>query len=118
MKDELLAPLSTIIQAAEVLISDETDGIDAPIQLKFLHTIHSDAVQLYDVVVSLPDLTWERAKEVLSYESRSHLASIIGYAEILLDEADGPLTDKQKEIVERIDASGRRLLSRLSDMWD
>ncbi len=116
MEDELLTPLANIINSAEMLIADESDGVLDPLRQKFVHSIHTDAVRLYDLVVSIPDLSWQKAREMLSYESRSHLASVIGYAEILLDEADGSLTDNQKQLVDHIHSSGSHLLSLLSDI--
>lgn len=116
MDDELLNPLSNIISTAQILIVDELESVLDPLQQKYVHAIHDDAVRLYDLVVSFPDLTWQRAREILSFESRSHLASIIGYAEILLDEVDGPLTDNQRQLVHYVSTNGKHLLSLLSDL--
>ncbi len=118
MKDELLNPLANIVNAAQSLISDDSESVDDPLQQKYVHAIHDDAVRLYDLVVSFPDLTWQRVREMLNYEARSHLASIIGYAEILLDEVDGPLTDNQRQLVHYISTNGKHLLNLLSDLQD
>ncbi|MBI5444292.1 MAG: PAS domain-containing protein [Deltaproteobacteria bacterium] len=57
----------------------------------------------------------DRAKSefmaVASHELHTPLNSVIGYAEILRDEIDGPLNPEQRASVERIIAGGHRLVS-------
>ena len=52
----------------------------------------------------------------VSHELRTPLASVLGYAEMLEDGAAGPLTDRQLELVSRVDRNGRRLLSLIEDL--
>ncbi|MGO4599938.1 ATP-binding protein [Terrabacter sp. 2RAF25] len=52
----------------------------------------------------------------VSHELRTPLASVLGYAEMLEDGAAGPLTDRQVELVSRVDRNGRRLLSLIEDL--
>ncbi len=54
----------------------------------------------------------------MSHELRTPLNSIIGYAEVLLDGIDGPLTGDMEEDVAAIHESGRHLLSLVNDVLD
>jgi signal transduction histidine kinase len=53
---------------------------------------------------------------VVSHELRTPLNAITGYVELLLLELDGPLTDKQRSVLERIKHSQRHLLSLIEDI--
>ena len=52
----------------------------------------------------------------ISHELRTPLASVLGYTEMLEDGAVGPMTDKQLDLVGRIDRNGRRLLGLIEDL--
>lgn len=52
----------------------------------------------------------------VSHELRTPLASVLGYTEMLEDGAAGQLAPHQRELVERIDRNGRRLLSLIEDL--
>jgi PAS domain S-box-containing protein len=52
----------------------------------------------------------------VSHEFRTPLASVLGYTEMLEDGAVGPMTDKQLDLVGRIDRNGRRLLGLIEDL--
>lgn len=52
----------------------------------------------------------------VSHELRTPLASVLGYSEMLEDGAAGPLTERQLELVSRVDRNGRRLLSLIEDL--
>lgn len=52
----------------------------------------------------------------VSHEFRTPLASVLGYTEMLEDGAVGEMTDKQLDLVGRIDRNGRRLLSLIEDL--
>lgn len=54
----------------------------------------------------------------MSHELRTPLNSIIGYSEVLLDGADGELSDEAEEDVEAIYASGKHLLSIINEILD
>jgi signal transduction histidine kinase len=54
----------------------------------------------------------------LSHELRTPLNAILGFAEVLLDEIDGPLTDSQREDVETIRSSGEHLSALVDDVLD
>ncbi|MCW2849195.1 MAG: domain S-box protein [Marmoricola sp.] len=52
----------------------------------------------------------------VSHELRTPITSIIGYTELLDDGLVGELSDAQREIVDRVDRNGRRLLLLVEDL--
>ncbi len=54
----------------------------------------------------------------VSHELRSPLNAILGFADILMTEVDGPLTPSQREEVEQIRGSGQHLLDLITDILD
>lgn len=52
----------------------------------------------------------------VSHELRTPITSIIGYTELLEDGLVGELTESQREIVDRVDRNGRRLLLLVEDL--
>ncbi|MBC8099501.1 MAG: hypothetical protein H7Y11_08660 [Armatimonadetes bacterium] len=99
--------LLEISHSADALLLD-TNLNDA--QHGFVQAMYADAKRMLDMVVSFPDVNSPRALEVFSYESRSHLSSIIGYAELLLDGDEGSLDDFQVACVMRINAAGAQIM--------
>src|SRR6185295_17896180 len=54
----------------------------------------------------------------VSHELRSPLNAILGFADILMTEVDGPLTSSAKEEVEQIRGSGKHLLDLINDILE
>jgi signal transduction histidine kinase len=54
----------------------------------------------------------------VSHELRSPLNAILGFADILSTEVDGPLSDEAKEEVEQIRGSGKHLLDLINDILE
>lgn len=54
----------------------------------------------------------------MSHELRTPLNSIIGYAEVILDGIDGPISGEMEEDVSAIYSSGKLLLSLINDILD
>jgi PAS domain S-box-containing protein len=54
----------------------------------------------------------------MSHELRTPLNSIIGYAEVMMDGIDGPLTEDMEEDVSAIHSSGQLLLNLINDILD
>ena len=54
----------------------------------------------------------------MSHELRTPLNSVIGFSEVLLDQMFGPINEKQQEYIKNIFASGKHLLSLISDILD
>ncbi len=60
----------------------------------------------------------DRFLAAMSHELRTPLNAILGFTGTLLMQLPGPLTDKQRDQLEIIRASGRHLLSLINDMLD
>jgi PAS domain S-box-containing protein len=54
----------------------------------------------------------------MSHEFRTPLTSILGNSEILIDQLQGPLNDKQKKSLKTIEESANHLLSLINDILD
>lgn len=54
----------------------------------------------------------------VSHELRSPLNAILGFADILMEEVDGPLAPEAKEEVEQIRGSGQHLLGLINDILE
>jgi signal transduction histidine kinase len=60
----------------------------------------------------------DRALATLAHDIRTPLGAIDGYCQIILDELYGPVTDKQREALGRVQMSGHHLLSLLDSVLD
>lgn len=109
MRDNLLNPLKKIDSAAAALLSETDLNFD---QEQIISMVQTGTATLTELVVTMPDFTLERARDVMSFESRSHLASIIGYAEVLLEQTD-TLSQRQQDLLHTIRASGKQVLAQL-----
>jgi hypothetical protein len=117
MFNALFEPLNAIIQNSDTLLSQDY-GLLNTIQERFIESIMGVARDLQTLFASMSGLSNEAAVELLSYETRSHLASIIGYAEVLLDQTEGALTDEQNQFVQQIRANGTQLLTYVTNLLD
>ncbi|MGH7429265.1 MAG: histidine kinase dimerization/phospho-acceptor domain-containing protein, partial [Candidatus Methylomirabilaceae bacterium] len=54
----------------------------------------------------------------MSHELRTPLNAILGYTELILDNIYGEVPEKVREVLERLDKSGRHLLSLINDVLD
>ncbi len=54
----------------------------------------------------------------VSHELRSPLNAILGFADVLMDEVDGPLSPSAREEVEQIRGSGQHLLGLINDLLE
>lgn len=102
-----MAPLNWIIGVIDKLLTEETFN---DLQRTFLLNIMTEANALRSLLFSIPDATTDSARQLLSFEGRSHLSSVIGYIEELLDELDGDLTDEQRDLLFEARASSMQLL--------
>lgn len=117
MFNALFNPLSAIIQDSDTLLAQDY-GLLNTVQERFIESIMAVARDLQSLFASMSGLSNEAAAELLSYETRSHLASIIGYAEVLLDQTEGALTDEQAHFVQQIRANGTQLLTYVTNLLD
>lgn len=106
-QEDLIQPLQAILEASHTLLT-EHDGLLSVSQEQCLQAIVSVTSELSGFIVSLPEGHLNRRNEVLSFEARSHLTSIIGYADVLLEQT--PLTPNQQELVYTIRDYGRYVL--------
>jgi signal transduction histidine kinase len=113
MSDELLAPLNWMISITDKLLTESNLN---DLQRKFLVHISDETKELRMLILSFSDVNTEQAKEMMSYEGRSQLTSIIGYSEVLLDEIEGVLSDEQRDLLHEVHSSGRQLLIQLSEL--
>ncbi|MGD0282948.1 MAG: response regulator, partial [Dissulfurispiraceae bacterium] len=95
-------------------------------------------IELQELNEKLEDKVFERTKELekanrelersnmlksrfistISHELRTPLNSILGFSELLLDEAPGPLTERQKRHITNIYSSGTHLLQLINNVLD
>jgi signal transduction histidine kinase/DNA-binding response OmpR family regulator len=54
----------------------------------------------------------------MSHELRTPLNAVLGFSDLLADEAYGPLNDRQRRYVEHIHTGGKHLLTLISDILD
>ena len=109
MRDELLYPLSEVLDSSDFLLQET---ILNDIQRKFLNNIHHVAENLQQLILMTPPelLTIERAREVFSYETREMLSSMIGYSEVLESEEEGDLDMTQQQHIANVRANATELL--------
>ncbi len=55
---------------------------------------------------------------MMSHELRTPMNAVMGFAQVLLKQTRGPLTDTQVDMVQRILANSRQLLAQLNDILD
>lgn len=107
-REEFINPLNAVINACESLQGESELSF---YQERFVDAMLRSAHTMRDLVISIPEIA--SAREILSYEARSHLASIIGYAEVLLDQVEGRLTPTQQRHVQAVRANGAQMLNLL-----
>lgn len=110
MVEELLTPLKSVIKVVDTLLEEDTFN---DMQRTFLYNISTEAHKLQSVLLTIPDLSYENAKHLLSFEGRSHLSSVIGYTEELIEEAEGQLNDEQGTVLEQVRNKSIHLLEQL-----
>ena len=84
------------------------------------HTLEVLRDELQTKLVELADATKakDRFLAVMSHEMRTPLNAILGYADLLDMELDGPLSDGQRQQIERIRFGSRHLLDLVNDLLD
>src|SRR6266478_7621240 len=111
LKHELRTPLNHIIGYCEMLIEQaQDDGLD--IFLADLNRIHSAGERLLRVVDDLCDPVADRKIDELSmhHEVRTPLNQVIGYAEMLQEQAKELGLDSFIPDLQKVHAAGRHLL--------
>jgi signal transduction histidine kinase len=89
-----------------------------------LHRLYTDQRQAAQQLQTLNE-ELERASQAksdflasMSHELRTPLNSILGYTELILDEIYGEVPAKIKDVLERVQQSGRHLLGLINDVLD
>ena len=111
LKHELRTPLNHIIGYCEMLMEQaQDDGLD--IFLADLNRIHSAGEQLLGVVDDLCDPVAHRKMDEASmhHEVRTPLNQVIGYAEMLQEQAKELGHDSFASDLQKVHTAGRRLL--------
>jgi len=80
--------------------------------------IMSDTIQEKEEISKKTDIAKDEFLAMITHELKTPLVPIQGYADILLSEHLGKLTDKQRERISIIKSSSETLLSLISDLLD
>ena len=110
-----------VFEASKVPLYDVDGRLEGVLTLSrdVTERIERDRMQK-DQITKLQEL--DRLKDhflsAASHELRTPLSSIVGYAEFLEDELEGPLTPYQREYVRNIQASAEHLQRLVADMLD
>lgn len=124
-RHDLRTPLNAIIGYSEILLQDARDGGLEGFVLDLLR-IRVAGTQLLDIITerldpsraSQPDLDPETIHATLDFELRSPLNAILGYAEILLEDArDGGHEDFIPDL-QRVYLAAQRLCALLDGLAD
>lgn len=120
--DQRLMGMMSLGSRREGSYDTETCEVLQMLATQFSIALHN--VQLYEELVAQNNhlkATEKLKSEILanvSHELRTPLTSIIGMAEMLMEEADGPITEEQREHLGLIAQGGARLLEAVSSMLD
>jgi PAS domain S-box-containing protein len=107
LHDRAGAPSGIVLQAVDITARKmaEADGKHAHTLLRRQNALLRDADRLKGELIS-----------VVSHDLRTPLTSIMGYLELVLDEAEGPLTAEQRGFLEVIERNADRLLALVNDL--
>jgi signal transduction histidine kinase/CheY-like chemotaxis protein len=103
----------------EVSSSDEV-GILADSFNKMADNLKASQDNLRQVNLNLLEANRLKSEflSVMSHELRTPLNAIIGFSEVLKDQSNGNLTDRQEKFLTNIETSGRHLLQLINDILD
>jgi len=114
MTSNLLPHLRKMLKAADDLLME---AVLSDTQRRFAKYIADETTELRNLILSTSNLGGERLKVLLSYDGRSRLSAIMGYADVLLED-DEPLTPEQRRLVQMIHSSGKQTLIYLSELLE
>lgn len=106
--DERTAELARHREHLEELVTERTSELQEAL----------DKVRVTNVELEQANLHKNRFLSTMSHELRTPLNAIIGFTDLLYSEGFGPLNDKQKEYVKRVETGGEHLLSLINDVLD
>ena len=130
-KRRILRPIEQVIaMGTSITFSEQTLLIRKDGKKRYIaetgSPILDDKGQMTGVVFALRDITEERELELMkeqflqtiSHELRTPLSSIIGYQDLLISEALGPLNDAQRNMLETAIKNSDVLLELINDLLD
>lgn len=110
MAERMLAPINWIVGIVDKLLSEDTFNDKQQI---FLMTIEKEAQALQTLIATFEEQEQAKAKETLNIDGQSHLSSIIGYTEKLLDEVESKQMDTQRDLLFEMRFQARQLLAEI-----
>lgn len=125
LRHDLRTPINAIIGYSEILMEDAEDGGDA-LLLPDLNQIHAAGKELLDRVnVILADVSVSSGQQDtdiealaadLQYQLRTPTDAVIGYSELLLEEARGRGNSSAQGDLEKIHAAAQRFVDVINDI--
>jgi signal transduction histidine kinase len=107
------------------IIRDVAERTRAEQQIRELHLRLTAEMQAKNEELELRNREIERANRLksdfvasISHELRTPLHTIIGFAELMAEELEGPLNEKQKRFIDYIHKDGLHLLELINDVLD
>lgn len=113
MVEQLFTPLNWVIEVIDKLLIEDNFN---DLQRKFLNNISTGAHELRSLLLTIPDISQEKSRRILSFDGRSHLSAIIEHAEELLHETEGELSDEQGDLLLEVHSKATHLLSELTSV--
>lgn len=129
LADQLAGIAAYLHQAGDSLIRDVHDGNGDDERYYQIHgTLVSPSPDTRLAVLVLHDITSQKMQEQqrrefiakVSHELRNPLNTLQGYLKIVLKESDsiGKLNERQREFLQEVDSSARRLAKRIAELID
>jgi len=123
LRHELRTPVNAVLGYSEMLIED-AEGSPAEALLEDLRKVNSAGQVLLKLINELLDASQlERHRDDLEafgtrarHDLRTPVNAILGYTEMLLEDADGPGLEPVVADIQKIHAAGRKLLERIEDI--
>ncbi len=110
---------------ATAIVRDITARREAEEHLRAVQERYTRELTLHNQELALRNLEVERANRLkteflasMSHELRTPLHTIIGFSELLGEQLQGPLNDKQKRFIEHIHRDSLHLLELINDILD
>ncbi len=107
------------------IVRDTTERKRAELQIREMHERFTGELTAANRQLELRNREVERANRLktefvasMSHELRTPLHTIIGFAELLAEELEGPLNEKQKRFVGHIHKDSLHLLELINDLLD
>jgi PAS domain S-box-containing protein len=107
------------------IIRDVSERVEADEHIRALHSRYTQELTAANRQLEVRNREVEAANHLkseflasMSHELRTPLHTIIGFAELLGEGLEGPLTDKQLRFVNHILTDGRHLLELINDILD